>query len=52
MTELVIEKYGNDKLIIIDIDDNDEEDDMLVRFMPSHLSSEMGSFSDNLTGLL
>lgn len=48
----LFEKYGNDDLIIIDTDDEDEEDETLAGFMPSHLTSEMDTFRDNLASLM
>lgn len=40
----LLEKDGNDELVVRDSYDEDEEEETLTRFMPSHLTSEMDSF--------
>lgn len=40
-TESLVEKYGNDELVIIDSNYEDKEDETLVGFMPFHLISEI-----------
>lgn len=37
----LFEKYGNDGLIVIDSDNEDEEDEVLAGFNSSRLTSEM-----------
>lgn len=48
----LFQKYGNDELIIINSDDEDEEDETLMGSMPSHLTSEMDTFYDNFASLV
>lgn len=52
LDRIVIEKYSNADLIIIDSDDEDEKYEILARFMPSHLINEMDTFRDNLVNLI
>lgn len=47
-----MEKYCNDDMNIIYSDDEDEEDETLVEFMPSYLTSKMDTFYDNLASLM
>lgn len=48
----LFEKYGNDVLIVIDSDDENEEDEALTGFNSSHLISEMDWFRDGLVSLI
>lgn len=41
-----------DKMTVIDSDDEDEEDKTLLGFMLSHLDSKMDSFKDTLANLM
>lgn len=43
----LFKKYDDDEMIVID-----EEEDMLVEFMASHLTSEMDLFRDSLSSLM
>lgn len=48
----LFKKYGNDELILIDSDNEEEENKTITGFMPSHLISEMNSFRDSLANLI
>lgn len=48
---MLYEKYDNDKMIITD-DDENEEDDTPVRFVLLHLTNEMKLFRDSLANLM
>lgn len=47
----LFKKYDNNELIIIKNDD-DNTDEKLERFKPSHLTNEMDLFQDGLTSLM
>lgn len=47
----LFERYGDNELIIIGSDDEDANDELLG-FMPSHLTSEMESFQKSLVSLV
>lgn len=47
----LFKKYGDNELIIIGSDDEDANDELLG-FMPSHLTSEMESFQKSLVSLV
>lgn len=49
---MVIEKYNNDDMIIIDRSYEEKEDETLAGFTLICIGIEMDSFRDNLTNLL
>lgn len=46
------EKYNSKKLIVIDSYDEDEDDETMAGFMPSHIDSEIDSLRDNFASLM
>lgn len=48
----MFEKYSNDDMIVINSDVEEEEDEPLSGFMPSHLGSGMDSSRNSLATLM
>lgn len=48
----MFERYSNEELIVINSYDEDDYDETLVGFMPSHIDNEMGSFRSYLASLM
>lgn len=48
----LFEQYGDEDLVIVDSDNDDDEDAQVGALMPSHLTNEMNQFRDDLAKLM